>query len=297
MKASLGTLKNRSPHGVKTLVSRVTRTYGIATAGMRPLPDFVIIGTKRGGTTSMWNWLVEHPGVLSLFPAVQAKKSTDYFFDGCAHGERWYRSHFYTGAYRGRQERRSGHRLVTGEASPLYMYDPRICDLVYQVMPQVKVIIQLRDPVGRALSHWQERTTQGVETLSFREALERESERTGGELERMLADPTYYSEAFDWFSYRDRGVYAPQVKRWFDRFPKEQILVVASEDFSRDEQATMNEVSEFLGVPAYQRARYSRHNLSPKIDMDADILADLTEFYAPHNAEVKAFLGRDFDWR
>jgi hypothetical protein len=289
-------LKNRSPRQLKDLANLTTRRYGIVTAGLRPGPDFLIVGTKRGGTTSMWNWLVEHPGVLPMFPAPRGNKSTDYFFDGGAAGERWYHSHFHTQAHRSLVQRRRGHRVVSGEASPLYMYDPRICPLVRSALPDVKVIIQLRDPVKRAFSHWQERVGQGVEPLSFREALAAEPARTGGELERMLADPSYYSSSFDWFSYRDRGVYAPQVRQWLEAFPREQVLIVASEDFSRDEQGVMDGVSDFLGIPRYQRVGYARHNLSPRITMDEDLRAELREFYAPHNQELYALLDRDFGW-
>jgi hypothetical protein len=289
-------LKSRMPRPAKDIANRVTRRYGMATAGLRPGPDFMIIGTKRGGTTSMWNWLVEHPGVLPMFPAPRGNKSTDYFFDGGAAGTAWYHSHFHTRAHRAVVQRRRGHAVVSGEASPLYMYDPRICPLVRASEPDVKVIIQLRDPVKRAFSHWQERVGQGIEPLSFRDALAQEPSRTHGELERMLADPSYYSTAFDWFSYRDRGVYAPQVRQWLAAFPREQVLIVASEDFSRDEQAVMNTVSDFLEIPRYERAAFSRHNLSPRIAMDDDVKADLQSFYAPHNRELADLVGREFDW-
>jgi Sulfotransferase domain len=281
---------------VKDVANAATRWYGTVTADLRPLPDFMIIGTKRGGTTSMWNWLVAHPAVLPMFPALRGNKSTDYFFDGGSRGERWYRSHFHTMAYRRALERRRGHRVVSGEASPLYMYDPRICPLVRRIVPDVKVIIQLRDPVGRAFSHWQERVGQGVEPLSFEDALAAEPSRTAGELARMRQEPSYYSEAFDWYSYRDRGIYHRQVAQWADAFPPDQVLVVASEDFSRDEQGVMDAVADFLGIPRHRRAQYPRHNLSPRMSMPAHVEEELSAFYAPHNQRLYELLGRDLGW-
>lgn len=244
----------------------------------------------------MWNWLVAHPAVLPMFPAPRGNKSTDYFFDGGSRGERWYRSHFHAQAYRRALERRRGHRMVSGEASPLYMYDPRICPLVRRTVPDVKVIIQLRDPVKRAFSHWQERVGQGVELLSFEDALAAEPARTAGELDRMYQDPSYYSRPFDWFSYRDRGVYHPQVAQWMDAFPADQVLVVASEDFSSDEQRVMDSVADFLDIPRHRRQRYVRHNLSPRMSMPAHVEAELRTFYAPHNARLYGLLGRDLGW-
>lgn len=294
--SALVRIKGSSPRWAKDAANWGTRRYGMATAGWRPLPDFLIVGTKRGGTTSMWNWLVEHPAVLPMFPAVRGKKSSDYFFDGGAAGERWYRSHFPTQAYRSRMARRLGHRVVTGEASPLYMYDPRICAQVADLMPDVRVIIQLRNPVKRAVSHWQERVEQGVEPLGFEAALAAEQQRTDGELDRMLADPRYYSKEFDWYGYRHRGIYAPQVSQWLSTFSADQILFVISEEFSADEQSVMNTVSDFLGVPRYQRTAYPRHNLSPKVSIDPAVLTELAEFYRPHNQELYQLLGRDLGW-
>jgi hypothetical protein len=290
------TVKDRAPRWLKDSANVGTRWYGMATATLRPFPDFLIIGTKRGGTTSMWNWLVDHPAVLPMFPALRGNKSTDYFFDGGARGERWYRSHFHSRPYRRVLARRRGHRVVSGEASPLYMYDPRICPLVRRTVPDVKVIIQLRDPVTRAFSHWQERVGQGVEPLSFEDALAAEPSRTDGELARMQSDPTYYSRAFDWYSYRDRGIYHPQVAQWMQAFPADQVLVVSSEAFSRDEQGVMDTVVDFLGIPRFRRDVFARHNLSPRMTMPEHVREELRSFYAPHNRRLFELLGDDLGW-
>lgn len=296
MSAALRNAKERSPRWAKDVANTATRRFAVLTAGSRPLPDFLIVGTKRGGTTSMWNWLVEHPGVVGMYPEVRGSKSSDYFFDGGVRGERWYRSHFHTRRHREALEERRGHRVVTGEASPLYMYDPRVCAQVVTLMPRIKVIVQLRNPVDRAFSHWQERVQQQVEPLSFRAALDAEEQRTSGELERMLADPAYYSQAFDWFSYRDRGVYEPQVARWLGALPSSQVHIVNSEEFSADEQGVMNGVSDFLGVPRYERQGFARHNLSTRAAMDEATRAELGRFYRPHNARLYELIERDLNW-
>jgi hypothetical protein len=163
-------------------------------------------------------------------------------------------------------------------------------------MPQVKVIMLLRNPVKRAISHWQERVKQGVEPLSLFDALAAESGRTGGELDRMMEDPSYYSQNYDWYSYRHRGIYRPQVERWLAAFPAEQVMIVQSEEFSRDEQLTMDKVSDFLEIPRYKRIAYPRHNQSPKVTIDPRVLRDLADFYRPHNQELYALVGKDYGW-
>lgn len=294
--AVLTGLKDASPRWVKDVAQHSTRAFGMATAASRALPDFLVVGTKRGGTTSLWNWLVAHPNVIGMFPEVRGRKSTDFFFADCPHSLRWYRSHFPTAQRRAEVERETGGRAVSGEASPLYMWDPRLCDRIHETLPDVKILMSLRDPVERAYSHFQERTKEGIETLGFEEALAAEPERLAGELERMQADPGYHSTSWDWFSYRSRGVYEPQVRRWLEVFGPDRVHVQRSEDMYEDPQTSMDAVCDFLGVPRYGYPEFKRHNFIPKSAMGDGVRADLTAFYAPHNAALETLLGRTFGW-
>jgi hypothetical protein len=162
--------KDRTPRAVKDVVRVSTRAYGVASARWRPYPDFLIVGTKRGGTTSLWNYLATHSQVLPMFPAPRGLKSNAYFFENVHRSDRWYRSHFHSRAYRRRRAQRVGP-VVSGEASPYYMYGPHIPRRIAAVMPDVRIIVLLRDPVDRAYGHYQERVKQGVEALSFEDAL------------------------------------------------------------------------------------------------------------------------------
>lgn len=211
---SVSALKERSPDWVRELARQSTRAYGMATARWRGKPDYLIIGAKRGGTTSMYNYLRMHPGVLGMFPQPRASKSSDYFFGGAVKGSRWYTSHFHTTRFLARTADKLGYAPVTGEASPYYIWDPRIAALAYQANPDVRAIMLIRDPVERAFSHWQERVQNGVEPLDFAAALAAEPARTSGELERMLREPGYHSTAHDWYTYRARGIYQPQLENW-----------------------------------------------------------------------------------
>src|SRR5690625_4137892 len=157
------TLKDASPRWLKNLANGVTRTYATRTASLRPVPDFMVIGTKRGGTTSMFRYLLMHPGVLGLYPQSRGKKGTEYFFRHTTEDDAWYRSHFHTETYRRTRERRLGYRPLSGEASPYYLWNPRVAARVHAVAPHIKSIVLLRDPVKRAWSHYQERVANGVE--------------------------------------------------------------------------------------------------------------------------------------
>ena len=193
---------------VVPVAKRAIRSYGAVTASQRVLPDYLIIGAKRGGSTTLARRLVATPGVTGLFPAREELKGTYYFDVNYSRGQQWYRSHFPT-------RKAVGNDLV-GEGSPYYLSHPRAAERAAQVVPHAKVIAVLRHPVDRAFSHYRERVKQGVETLStFEAALEAEHSRVGGERERMLEDPSYVSWNHLNFAYRDQSRYGQALASWF----------------------------------------------------------------------------------
>lgn len=295
---NLQEIKNRSPRWVVDAANKSTRTYALATVRWRAEPDFLVVGTKRGGTTSLFNYLLMHPGVLGLFPQSRGKKSSDYFFKDLGRGDQWYRSHFHTRMYRSWLARRLGYEPVGGEASPYYLWDPRVAASVRELAPNLRAIALLRDPVERAWSHYLERRSNGVEPLSFVDALAAEDDRLSGEIERMALDPMYYSEAHDWYSYRSRGVYLPQLQNWLTSFPEESLLVLRSEDMYADVQGTCDRISAFLGLPPalLPTTRVFGAGRQKGNSMPDSARRELTEFYAPHNRELEAFLGRPLGW-
>lgn len=286
-----------SPRWLKDVANQATRRALMARGDLTD-PDYLIVGAKRGGTTSLFNYLVRHPGVLPLVPGVRNKKSTDFFFPGTQESARWYRSHFAGERSRAATAARLGYRPVSGEASPYYIWDPRVAPAVRAFAPGVKAIMLVRDPVRRAWSHYQERVQNGVEPLSFAEALAAEDERLAPEIERMGREPGYYSPGFDFHAYRSRGIYLPQIRTWLEHFPAEQLLVLRAEDLYTDTQATFDTVCDFLGVPSHPMATTSRFNATWRTtDLPpAEQAEQLAEFYRPHNAELGEFLGRSLDW-
>lgn len=273
------------------------RRFSQATSALRPPPDFLIVGTKRGGTTSLWNWLLAHPSILPIVPGVQTLKSSHYFYRHFDRPLSWYRGFFPTEATRRANQWRHGAAPVAGEASPYYLFDPRVPQRVRAAVPDVRIIMLLRDPVDRAHSHHAERIREGVEDLGFADALAAEEERLTGELDKMMADPVYYSTAHDWFSYRSRGVYLPQLRAWRAAFERpEQILVVRSEDLYQRPQETYLEVTRFLGVPDHPLREAKPWLKFDRAPMDPGLRRELEEYYAPHNAALYDTLGRDMEW-
>ncbi|WP_283139098.1 sulfotransferase domain-containing protein [Rhizohabitans arisaemae] len=293
---TLNRYKDHAPRWAKDLANAATRAYGIRTAARRHLPDFLVIGTKRGGSTSMWNYLTQHPLVMPMFPASRGLKSPWYFSVNLAKGDNWYRSHFATEREIEAVAARHGHRPLTGEACPYYLYDPRIPALVRERMPAVKLVVLLRDPVKRAYSHYWEAVGKGVEPLTFEEALAEEFDRLRGEPERMALDPHYHSLPHDYLSYRDRGIYRPQLEQWFALFPRDRFLIMSAESLYADEQAGFDRVTDFLGLPRHRLTTVERHNRLPAPPMAEATRVRLTDFYRSHNRELYTLLGEDFGW-
>jgi hypothetical protein len=288
-------MRAAAPRALRDQLRRGLVRYGELTADYRPPPDFLIIGTKRGGTTSLWHYLVQHPLVFRLFPAWNGK-SPHYFEENWYRGHRWYRSHFPTARARAWRERRHRGPSRCGEASPLYMFHPLVAQRVRETLPGVKLLVLLRDPVERAYSHWKERRTQGTEPLDFAAALAAEPERTAGEREAMLADPGYFSQAWDWYTYRARGRYLEHLEPWLDRFDPSQLLILSSERLYRDPHSVYATVLDFLDLPPWRGVRFDVHNDRPSAPMDPAIRAELAGYYRPHNQDLQRRLGMAFDW-
>ena len=288
-------VRNAAPRAAREGARELLVRYGERTSQRRPLPDFLIIGTKRGGTTSLWRYLLQHPLVPPLFPAWNTKTS-HYFEENWVRGEAWYRSHFPTRRRRAALERRHGAPPKVGEAAPLYMFHPLVAGRVRALMPGVRLIVLLRDPVERAFSHWKERRGEGVEPLTFADALAAEPERTAGERERLIADGGYVSTAYDWYAYRERGRYLEHLEPWLAAFDREQLLFLPSETLYREPAATYARVLDFVGLPPYRLPAYETFNDRPSSGMDEAVRAELTAHYRPHNAALAGRLGLDLDW-
>ncbi len=255
------------------------------TSSLRALPDFLIIGAQRAGTTSLYNYVIRHPRVAPAF-----RKEVHFFDENHSNGEGWYRAHF---------PPRSIKRLkgyVTGESSPYYMYHPLAAKRVKALLPDVKLMAILRDPVDRAISNYYHQVRKGWELLPMDEAFDREEARIKGEAGRIADDSSYISIDHKHYSYVTRGIYADQLKVWFDLFPRKNILVLKNEDFSADPGKGMKRVLRFLGLPGHDFGEFRRYNVSHYPEIDDALRSRLNEFYEPHNKRLYDLIGEDFGW-
>jgi hypothetical protein len=286
-------LRRRSPRPVQRALRSVVRAYGRQTAAHRPLPDYLIIGAKKGGTSSLINWLIQHPANLRMFPSFQPLKSPHFFDINFHQGERWYRGHFPT-----ERVRRRHPGAVVGEASPYYMFHPAAAERAHTVVPDAKIITVLRNPVSRAYSNYWDRVSAGTETLpTFEEALEAEESRLAHvDFDRLRTDPTYYSLEHDQFTYLARGRYLEHLESWLDIYPLDQIMVLRAEDMYADPEAVFTSVQRFLGISPSSAIDLKTYNERSKPPIDERTRSRLAQYYKPYNEALYARLGRDMGW-
>jgi hypothetical protein len=273
----------RSHGPVRTVYDQAAWAYRCFSAPLRLLPDYVIIGAQRAGTSSLYTHLHRNPHVGKAI-----WKEVHYFDLNYDRGTVWYRRRFPTVLTKAWTERRLRGRFVTGEATPYYLFHPLAPARVRETLPNVRLIALLRDPVARAYSHYQLEYRSGNEHLSFAEALERQRERIGGE--------EHPADAHRRFSYLARGIYVDQLVRWFSHFPRGQILVLKSEDLFEDPASVVAGVCEFIGVPPRSPVRPRRYGAGRYPVLDPSTRDYLSEYYREHNRRLYELLGRDFGW-
>jgi len=244
-------------------------------------PDFIIIGAQKCGTTSLYQYLIQHPQI------VPASQKEVHFFDlNFAKGVDWYRQQF----------KSVSQDFITGEASPYYMFHPLVARRIYELFPQVKLIALLRNPVERAISHYYHEVRLGFEKLSLEDAIAQESARLEGEWEKFLADETYYSYNHQHYTYLSRGNYVEQLKHWMQFFPKEQFLVLPSEELYNQPNIVLNQVLNFLELPSYQLTQYDKYNSGEYPAVTQEIRQQLQAYFQPYNQQLEEFLGVKFPW-
>lgn len=283
------------PAAVTRLAHLGSLTLGRLTAQARALPTFLICGGQRCGTTSLYRALAAHPAILKAV----LHKGVHYFDTNYHRGPAWYRAHFPLRDTVRRVGARYGLPAQVFESSPYYLYHPHAPARIAADLPDVKLVVLVRDPVERAYSQHAHEVARGFETeADFARALAAEPARTVGEVARMRTQPWYYSFAHQHLAYRERGQYSVFLRRLEQLFGRERIHVVDAGDFFTDPQPAYDAVLDFLGVPHLGYPPFERHNARPRsAALPARLRAELREHYREYDEELRDWLGREPSWR
>lgn len=279
-----------------SLFSQLAFRYRRLTWRHRALPSFLIVGAQKAGTSSLCHYMRQHPQLLRSwhkethffdsgrdYLASDDDASTDNFLGG----ERCYRSYF-PFAFRVKDGRQCF------EATPSYMHHPLAPGRIVEMLPQVRVIMLLRNPTKRAVSHYFHNVRAGRESLPLAEAMQAEE----GRLRECLRSLDYASIPFRKFSYKLRGMYLEQIRRFERVLPRERILILDSNALNQEPRATLRQAFEFVGVdPDFKVPHLEARNVGHgKSEAGAEVLGYLDAHFRPHNEALRAHLGIDYGW-
>ncbi len=262
------------PH--KTTLGKAYFLARAATAPLRVLPDFLIIGAQKSATSSLFHYLMQNPRVREPM-----RKEIHYFADKHTRSLSWYRAHFPLAAAIG-----DG---VTGEGSTSYLFLPSVAERVKASIPNAKFIAILRNPIDRALSQYQHNKHQGRADYSFH-------------------DYIMYEAGHDWAAEKSltrmrqlqpmaRGFYADQIERWFEHFERRQFLFIKYENFIVDPHSQIDRACDFLGIDRHTADTSKKYKARGVREVIEDrTRAFLKERFDAANARLPSLIGDEFRW-
>ncbi|MBR8827302.1 MAG: tetratricopeptide repeat protein [Gomphosphaeria aponina SAG 52.96 = DSM 107014] len=242
-------------------------------------PDFIIIGGGKCGTTSLYQYLGSHPQVL-----LPHKKELNFFTKNFKYGEEWYLAQFPSITDR--------EDYYTGEASTSYLELPMVPPRVWQMFPEVKLIVLLRNPIDRAVSwHYQVKSLGMDKKQSLEVAIAEEMEflEQVSESELMKMGRKYPNNLL-------AGLYLYKLQRWLKLFGREKILILQSEELYEQPAQVMEQVFQFLGLPPHQATNYPLCNTGDYPPISEELRSRLADYFRPYNQKLEAALGVKFNW-
>lgn len=250
-------------------------------------PDFIICGLPKCGTTSIYGYLTSHPQVMTA-----VDKEINFFSHFFHRGLDYYYAHF---------PAIQDNNYLTGEATPSYLFwaNP---EQIFQLFPNIKLICLLRNPVDRAISSFYLFRRLGIGQNSLEQTFEFSIEHLKKRPELYLL--SVQNKKFSKDSLLEQisllntipSLYIYFIKKWMNVFPKEQLLILKSEDFYGNPPATMKQVHHFLNLPDHQLTEYRNYNPGSYHSVPDALRCQLAEFFQPYNRELEDYLGRKFNW-
>ncbi len=232
-------------------------------------PTFLVIGAQKCGTTSLYQWLQQHPQVH-----MSPKKELHYFdreqnFPDHA----WYREQF----SRGEITRTSP--VAVGEATPVYCYWPSAIDRIYAFDPTLLLVMIVRNPIDRAISHYWMEQRRGRDRLTIAEAFAQEPQRVA-----------LGSAGIRFHSYLSRGRYVEQLDAITRRFSRSQVHVARLEDIAADRHHLAH-LADFLGIDADAGEEFGHHRSADNPPLEEGLRGQLVDYFTPFNAQLGAKYG------
>lgn len=239
------------------------------------LPSFLVIGAQRAGST----FLHDHLASCTSAGPSPLQKEVHYFDNKYYRSLRWYSKFFKSLKGGGKKVKKNF------ETSPYYLYHPAVPKRIAESLPEVKLIVVLREPVDRAVSQYKWMRQIGLETRTAKEAFQWDAERI--DLERdssyltQFEDPLHFDSDHIYRSYLRRSLYHIQLQRWLEHFQASQIRVLCSKDLFDNTTSLLEALAAFLGVKLSGREKFDSVNQNSSND-DISVSSEARETAERH---------------
>ncbi|PIN79592.1 hypothetical protein COV16_03420 [Candidatus Woesearchaeota archaeon CG10_big_fil_rev_8_21_14_0_10_34_8] len=260
-------------------------TVPIKTSSKRNFPNFLVIGTGKAGTSSIYEYLKQHPQVymspvketnfFAFFDAdttTYAKEDQDWISKSITHLEEY-----------STQFNSIKNEKAIGEVSPIYLFHPKAAEQIKNILPKVKIIVILRNPIDRAFSGYSMHVRRGTEKRSFAKATQGNAHNAS------------YIRGF----YLEKGLYYRQLKRYYSLFPEKQIKIFLFEDLCDNPLKFMEEMYQFLEVdPMFTPNVTKWYNAAPmKTKIPSSHRKRLVEYFRTDIKQLERLTNKDLsDW-
>ena len=269
------------------------RFVGNITSPIRILPDFLIAGFNRSGTHSLFEYIGQHPNIKNA-----SRREIHYFTLSYWRGLNWYKSYFPTKIYKKQFENKNRTKLLTGEATPHYIFHPLAIKRIKQLLPNVKLIIILRNPIDNAYSHYQHYKIAGIEKDTFEEAIKQDKQRY------KILEHLYNSDQVKEHSltqvkmpYVSYATYVNHIKRLLQIFPRKQILFIKNTELNENPQVVLKHIFDFLEIKQEKIKDLKKHNIGKYENMKSKTRYELSEYFKRYNEELEELLEMKFNWK
>ena len=278
-------MQNKIKHILKILKYIVIkRGYFGITSPFRTIPNFIVIGVKRCGTTTLYEQLSEHPCIEK-----SAHDNLGFFNNNFELGMNWYKSHFVTNFRKKEIERKYG-KFATYDVTSSYIQKKKTAQNIFKTLPNVKLILILRNPTDRAYSEYNQNIIDENESRDFTELIKQEI----NEIQNMENENLEFSS--NKINLVKKGIYIKQILPWMDIFPKKQILIISTEEFDKNTTETYNKIFRFLELPKYEIKNERRYRKGNYEKMKEETRKMLNNFYQKYNEELFQKIEKKFDW-
>jgi len=268
------------------------RVYRTVTNSNRLLPNFIIIGFQKCGTTTLFDNLIKSPNI-----GMSSKKEVHFFDFSYWRGISWYRAQFPLKITKLNFEEKNKEPYLVVDASPLYIFHPQVPQRVKKVLPNAKLIVIMRNPVDMAYSHYQHYKRRNLEKMSFEEVIDDDERRFETIMKRFQNDEIRdYNVKKIAFPYISMAIYVKYIKNWLNVFPKNQFLFLQTEELNQNIEMEFRKIYDFIEIPSFNFKYVGKSNVGNYQPMKSSTRERLLKFYKPFNQELENILETKFQW-